>query len=75
MKKKLISYKDSGVNIALGNKFVKHINTLTGNNVKKGRKFNNIGSFGSLYEISKLKISNICKIKIIINFHSTDSTE
>ena len=54
MKKKLISYKDSGVNIALGNKFVRHINTLTGNNVKKGRKFNNIGSFGSLYEISKL---------------------
>ena len=58
MKKKLISYKDSGVNIALGNKFVKHINTLTGNNVKKGRKFNNIGSFGSLYEISKLKIKD-----------------
>ena len=58
MKKKLISYKDSGVNIALGNKFVKHINTITGNSVKKGGKFNNIGSFGSLYEISKLKIKD-----------------
>ena len=29
MKKKLYSYKNSGVNISLGNKFVKHIAKLT----------------------------------------------
>jgi len=58
MKKKPISYKDSGVNIALGNKFVKHINRLSIKNVKKADKFNNIGSFGSLYELSKLKIKD-----------------
>ena len=35
MKKKLYSYKNSGVNISLGNKFVKHISKLTKKNVKK----------------------------------------
>ena len=35
MKKKLYSYKNSGVNISLGNKFVKHISKLTNKNVKK----------------------------------------
>ena len=29
MKKKLYSYKNSGVNISLGNKFVKHIGKIT----------------------------------------------
>ena len=33
MKKKLYSYKNSGVNISLGNKFVKHIAKLTNKNV------------------------------------------
>ena len=37
MKKKLYSYKNSGVNISLGNKFVKHIGKLTKKNVKKAR--------------------------------------
>ena len=50
MKKKLYSYKNSGVNISLGNKFVKHISKLTKKNVKKRIKnySNNIGSFGSV---------------------------
>ena len=61
MKKKLYSYKNSGVNISLGNKFVEHISNLTKKNVKKAERKktkNNIGSFSSLYDISKLKIKN-----------------
>ena len=61
MKKKLYSYKNSGVDIALGNKFVKHISQLTKKNVKKtskNKQLNNIGSFGSLYDINGLKIRN-----------------
>ena len=61
MKKKLYSYKNSGVNISLGNRFVKHISNLTKKNVKKANKKNNknnIGSFGSLYDISALDIKN-----------------
>ena len=56
MKKKLYSYKNSGVNISLGNKFVKHIGKLTKKNVKKANS--NIGSFSSLYDISTLNIKN-----------------
>ena len=59
MKKKLYSYKNSGVNISLGNKFVSHIGKLSKKNVKKTSKNNylsNIGSFGSLFDISNLNI-------------------
>ncbi len=61
MKKKLYSYKNSGVNISLGNKFVDHIGKLTKKNVKKGDKRKleeNIGSFGSLFDIGSLNIKN-----------------
>ena len=61
MKKKLYSYKNSGVNISLGNKFVKHIDQLTKKNVKKtskNKQLNNIGSFGSLYDINSLNVRN-----------------
>ena len=61
MKKKLYSYKNSGVDITLGNKFVRHISQLTKKNVKKtskNKQLNNIGSFGSLYDIGSLKIRN-----------------
>ncbi len=61
MKKKLYSYKNSGVNISLGNKFVKHIGNLTKKNVKKtsnNKNLNNIGSFSSLYDINSLNIKN-----------------
>jgi len=54
MKKKLYSYRNSGVNISLGNKFVKHIGKLTKKNVKKANS--NIGSFSSLYDISALNV-------------------
>ena len=61
MKKKLYSYKNSGVNISLGNKFVNNINKLTKKNVKKANKKlykDNIGSFGSMYDIKALNIKD-----------------
>ena len=57
MDKTINSYKKSGVNIDLGNRFVKHISKLTkskGNN--NSMLFSkNIGSFGAIYDIGKLK--------------------
>ncbi len=61
MKKTHNSYKKSGVNISLANKFVNHIASVTNKNVKKGNKSSNneiIGGFGSLYDISKSKIKD-----------------
>jgi phosphoribosylformylglycinamidine cyclo-ligase len=61
MKKKPISYRDSGVDISLGNKFVSHIRSITKKNVQKTSKsnyINNIGSFGSSYDISNLNIKD-----------------
>ena len=52
------SYKKSGVNISLANKLVKHIAKLTNKNVKTNNlnKIETIGGFGSLFDISKIKI-------------------
>ena len=50
MKKIQNSYKKSGVNISIANKFVDHIAKLTKKNVKKTNKSlikDNIGAFGS----------------------------
>ena len=61
MKKIKNSYKKSGVNISLANKFVKHISRLSKKNVKKKKdSFNKdiIGGFGSLFDISKTKIKD-----------------
>ena len=61
MKKIINSYKKSGVNIFLANKFVKHISKLSLKNVKKKKnslETDNIGSFGSLFDISKIKIKD-----------------
>ena len=61
MEKTKNSYRKSGVNIALANKFVSHIAKITKNNVKKKskhKKIDNIGSFGSAYDISNLKIKD-----------------
>ena len=61
MQKTKNSYKKSGVNIGLANSFVKHIANITKKNVKKKRNSSNstnIGSFGSVYDISKLKIKD-----------------
>ena len=55
MKKNYNSYKKSGVNILLADKFVNHIKKIT---KKNDKNLNNIGSFGSLYDISKLKIED-----------------
>ena len=61
MKKMQNSYKKSGVNISLANKFVKHIAGLSKKSVKKTKNsfdIDNIGAFGSLFDISNLKIKD-----------------
>ena len=61
MKKTHNSYKKSGVNISTANKFVSHIAKLTKKNVKKTDKsFNadNIGAFGSAFDLSNIKIKD-----------------
>jgi phosphoribosylformylglycinamidine cyclo-ligase len=61
MKKIKNSYKKSGVNISLANKLVKHISSISKKGVKKTNKsFNKevIGGFGSLFDISKIKIKD-----------------
>ena len=61
MKKVVNSYKKSGVNISLANKLVKHISKISKKNVKKVRGNNKkdvIGGFGSLFDISNLKIKD-----------------
>ncbi len=61
MKKSQNSYKKSGVDISLANKLVKHISKLSKKNVKKTNdpyKKDVIGGFGSLFDISNLKIKN-----------------
>ena len=59
MKKIENSYKKSGVNISLANKLVKHISNISRKNDQKKKaasKRDVIGGFGSLFDISKLKI-------------------
>ncbi len=61
MKKTQNSYRKSGVNISIANKFVSHIAKISKKNVKKrDGSFNkdNIGAFGSSYDISKIKIKD-----------------
>ena len=61
MKKSGISYKKSGVNILLANKLVKHISKISKKDVKKTKgalKRDVIGGFGSLFDISNLKIKD-----------------
>ncbi len=61
MKKIQNSYKKSGVNISIANKFVNHIAKISKKNVKKTDKsFNgeNIGAFGSSFDISNIKIKD-----------------
>ena len=55
------SYKKSGVNISLANKLVNHISKLSSKSVEKKNKSieaKPIGGFGSLYDISKIKIKD-----------------
>ena len=55
------SYKKSGVNISLANKLVTHIAKLSEKNVKKTKDSlgnHKIGGFGSLFDISQIKIKD-----------------
>ena len=61
MKKIKNSYKKSGVNISLANKFVKHISEISKKNVKKRNNSfekENIGGFGSMFDLSNYKIKD-----------------
>ncbi len=61
MKRNENSYKKSGVNISLANKLVKHISKISKKSVKKSSspiKKDIIGGFGSLYDLSKIKIKD-----------------
>ena len=52
MKKKKFTYEKSGVNISAADNFVKFISSISSNNKGK-KKFDNIGSFGSISSIPK----------------------
>ena len=55
------SYKKSGVNISIANKFVNHIAKISKKNVKKTDSSfiaDNIGAFGSIFDISNTKIKD-----------------
>ena len=61
MKKIENSYKKSGVNIKLANELVKHISSISKKNVKKAKgsfKNDTIGGFGSIFDISNIKIKD-----------------
>ena len=61
MKKNENSYKKSGVNISVANELVRHISNISKKNVKKTRSASIkdvIGGFGSLFDISNLKIKD-----------------
>ena len=61
MQKTKNTYKKSGVNINLADRFVKHIATISKKNARKKSKFinkDNIGAFGSTFDISKIKIKD-----------------
>ena len=61
MEKTKNSYKKSGVNITLANSFVKHIAKISRKNVKKKngvQNHENIGAFGSAFDISSIKIKD-----------------
>jgi len=60
MKKEKFTYEKSGVNINAADSFVKFITSISSNNKGK-KKFNNIGSFGSISSIPK----NIKRPKIV----------
>ena len=61
MKKNVNNYKKSGVNISIANKLVKYISLVSKKNEKKTKSNyfkDEIGGFGSLFDISKYKIKD-----------------
>ena len=61
MQKTKNTYKKSGVNINLADRFVEHIAKISKKKVKKNNKYlnrDNIGAFGSTFDISNIKIKD-----------------
>ena len=61
MQKTKNTYRKSGVNINLADRFVEHIAKVSKKNVQKKNKYlnkDNIGAFGSTFDISKIKIKD-----------------
>ena len=61
MKKTYNTYKKSGVNMASANKLVNYISKISRKTYKKNtelKSFQNIGSFGSIFDPAKLKMKN-----------------
>jgi len=59
MRKSYNTYKKSGVNMASAEKLVKYISKISRKTYKKNtetKSFRNIGSFGSIFDISKFKM-------------------
>ncbi len=55
------TYKKSGVNMALADKLVNYISKISRKTYKKNtetKSFKNIGSFGSIFDLSKLNMKN-----------------
>ena len=61
MKKTYNTYKKSGVNMATADKLVNYISKISRKTYKKNtekKSFKNIGSFGSIFDLSQLKMNN-----------------
>jgi len=61
MKNTYNTYKKSGVNMATANKLVNYISKISRKTYKKNtetKNFRNIGSFGSIFDLSKSKLKN-----------------
>ena len=61
MKKIYNTYKKSGVNIAAADKLVQYISKISKKTYKKNTEstsFKNIGSFGSIFDLSKFRMKN-----------------
>ena len=61
MKKTYNTYKKSGVNMATADKLVNYISKISRKTHKKNteiKDFKNIGSFGSIYDLSQFKMKN-----------------
>jgi phosphoribosylformylglycinamidine cyclo-ligase len=61
MKKEYNTYKKSGVNISNADKLVDYISKISRKTYQKDaneKSFKNIGSFGSIFDLSQLKMKN-----------------
>tara|TARA_B100000446_G_scaffold184817_1_gene207601 strand:- start:1390 stop:2427 length:1038 start_codon:yes stop_codon:yes gene_type:complete len=61
MKKTYSTYKKSGVNMATADKLVNYVSKISRKTYKKNtetKSFKNIGSFGSIFDLSQLKMKN-----------------